>query len=319
MKFSRGRLSRDSSWSSDDSSKQDGLFSRISSRVSSECASLHNNESALHHSNSSMESIGGSNTKSLDPPVLVYHSCARSIVFRDSIRCASVQDSESALSTGSTGTEANFKSHRPKVSSSACIGESDSLENDSSVSQMEKSLSPRSVNAKNFQSAVVPLPPLELGLMEEFDALQSDDSQQISSNWTDAELEVVRRFEKQTAVVKTIKNTEWKQFLERFETTKTNAQGRSVHHRDVKTPDSHFNSFVTSTSLLPANAKKMRCYGSTSQYTVGVVFALPDTFASAEEEDKIAFETETWAWPAGYAAKVRAMEQSNRSRPCIDK
>lgn len=45
----------------------------------------------------------------------------------------------------------------------------------------------------------------------------------------------------------------------------------------------------------------MRCYGSVTQYPVGVVFGLPHT---TKDEDRMVQETETWAWPAGYAAKT---------------
>ena len=45
----------------------------------------------------------------------------------------------------------------------------------------------------------------------------------------------------------------------------------------------------------------MRCYGSVTQYPVGVVFGLPNT---TNDEDRMVQETETWAWPAGYAAKT---------------
>jgi hypothetical protein len=88
-------------------------------------------------------------------------------------------------------------------------------------------------------------------------------------------------------------------------------------------PPLPFNSFVTSTSLLPSRGKKMRCFGSTSEYAIGVVFALPtahhhhrqqlrqrdddDDDASSSmlsEEDDEAKRTLTWAWPSGYSAKT---------------
>lgn len=127
----------------------------------------------------------------------------------------------------------------------------------------------------------------------------------------------------QTAVVKTIKNSEWTQFLERFWDCQPAARGRSPRHQDrlvVAAADDgggasggpRFNSFATSTSLLPARARKMRCYGSATQYTVGVVFGLPTDFASAGEEDRAVEETETWAWHAGYAAKVSRFSVNER-------
>eukprot|EP00977_Amphora_coffeiformis_P014037 scaffold3835_cov136-Amphora_coffeaeformis.AAC.5 len=47
----------------------------------------------------------------------------------------------------------------------------------------------------------------------------------------------------------------------------------------------------------------MRCYGSLTAYSTGVVFALP-TFSDTEEETQRQQQTQTWTWPAGYAAKT---------------
>ena len=47
----------------------------------------------------------------------------------------------------------------------------------------------------------------------------------------------------------------------------------------------------------------MRCFGSTNEYTTGVVFALPESYGN-ETEDEAATRTRTWSWPAGYAAKT---------------
>ena len=46
-------------------------------------------------------------------------------------------------------------------------------------------------------------------------------------------------------------------------------------HDDIKSDDTKWNSFVTSTSLLPPFGQKMRAYGSSHQYTVGFLFQLP--------------------------------------------
>jgi hypothetical protein len=96
-------------------------------------------------------------------------------------------------------------------------------------------------------------------------------------------------------------------------------------------PTMYYNSFITSTSLLPSSGKKMRCFGSTSDYTVGAVFALPTTFTQPPQqqqhhdhhyhhndnnedtssnnnesvlEDEAARLTLTWSWPSGYSAKT---------------
>jgi len=292
MPFRKGRLSRNSSWSSDDSRGALGSLSRASSFAEEQT----------------------SGNKPLEPPVLVYHSCARSIVFRDSLRRASIERSDSALSTGSTLTENNFHSHattkQTTVTSSTGTTKTAVERKDSTADDNLPGMDlPAIVKATHFQPRIVPLPPLELGPKEEFQPLLRTEDAMERGSWTRAEHEVVERFRKQTAVVKTIKNTEWTQFLERFWNCQAATRGRSPRHQDAmmtdkEDPYTQFNSFVTSTSLLPDSGRKMRCFGSTTQYTVGVVFGLPTNWKSSAEEDRVVEETETWAWPAGYAAKV---------------
>jgi hypothetical protein len=48
----------------------------------------------------------------------------------------------------------------------------------------------------------------------------------------------------------------------------------------------------------------MRCFGSTNEYPVGVVFALPTSFPRDQSEDASAKRTRTWSWPSGYSAKT---------------
>ena len=48
----------------------------------------------------------------------------------------------------------------------------------------------------------------------------------------------------------------------------------------------------------------MRCFGSTNEYPVGVVFALPVAFPKDESQDAAAKRTNTWSWPSGYSAKT---------------
>lgn len=150
---------------------------------------------------------------------------------------------------------------------------------------------------------VEPLPTLELGPNDDFQPLLDQDL--ASTELTAAEAEVVQMLNDQKACVKTIKNTDWTAFLQRFRYSHPplHAKRKSIH--DDASPESshHFNSFVTSTTLLPSEGKKMRCYGSTSQYTAGVVFALPE-FDTPEAEAQAAKDTWTWSWPAGYSAKT---------------
>eukprot|EP00980_Cylindrotheca_fusiformis_P025597 scaffold14198_cov107-Cylindrotheca_fusiformis.AAC.2 len=171
------------------------------------------------------------------------------------------------------------------------------------------------VEIEGQQVHVKPLPQLELGPEQDFEPLSQENyvstTTSSTTDWTTAEREVYTMLKNQQACVKTIKNPEWPSFLERFQRPLC----RQHHHRY---PTQHedippckgeeeegfpFNSFVTSTSLLPEEGKKMRCYGSLHAYPVGVVFALP-TFSSPEQEEDVAQRTKTWSWPAGYAAKT---------------
>lgn len=152
---------------------------------------------------------------------------------------------------------------------------------------------------------VTPLPSLQLGPNDNFDPLLEQDLD--SETLTTAEAEVIEMLKNQKACVKTIKNTDWTAFLQRFlyAHPPLHAKRKSIHDDHKPSSDSmeHFNSFVTSTSLLPPNGLKMRCYGSTTQYTTGVVFALP-VFEDDEAEAEAAKATCTWSWPAGYSAKT---------------
>ncbi|KAL3914840.1 MAG: hypothetical protein SGILL_005927, partial [Bacillariaceae sp.] len=75
-------------------------------------------------------------------------------------------------------------------------------------------------------------------------------------------------------------------------------------HDDIEPHDKFpLNSFVTPTSLLPPQGKKMKAFGSANSYPCGVVFALPEP-SELETEEEAMQRTETWAWPAGYAAKT---------------
>jgi hypothetical protein len=166
-----------------------------------------------------------------------------------------------------------------------------------------------------YQPKIVPLAALELGPADQFEPLLNSypptegraaaATSSSSNEFTAAEREVCRMLQEQRCTVKTIKNTDWGPFLKRF----LHAQGSRGHapkqHDDIAPADGYtFNSFVTSTSMLPEGGKRMRCYGSANQYTTGVIFALPNHYADSEEEDNEQERTETWSWPAGYSAKT---------------
>ncbi|GAX27496.1 hypothetical protein FisN_23Hh036 [Fistulifera solaris] len=156
--------------------------------------------------------------------------------------------------------------------------------------------------------AIAPLPSLTYGYDDVFapllDEQQSSGNSYTLSKLSLSEQHVLHLFEKQQCVVKTIKNTEWTQFLQRFRTPQLSKHNFPTAHDDRAPHDSYlYNSFYSSTSLLPPSGKKMRCYGSPTQYTVGVVFELPSFQDTLLENDSIT-RTETWAWPAGYSAKT---------------
>lgn len=149
----------------------------------------------------------------------------------------------------------------------------------------------------NYQPEIKPLEQLGLGRKDEFAPLIQET---VEEDLTPAEMQVFRLLETQHACVKTIKNSEWTDFFNRFHSPVTlESPFRPPMHADIAPHgDYSFNSFVTSTSLLPSKGLKMRTYGSPKEYTIGAVFALPQT--NREDMRK----SQTWAWPAGYAAKT---------------
>ena len=255
----------------------------------------------------------------LPPPVLVFHESARSIVFRDHLRRAAEAEDKHLRAESSRDDvgaspsihrNAHTASEREKEISKELEADWNALSNlfgDAGGPAHTKDDSSRlSVEIQGFQPNIVPLPHLQLGSNDEFRPLLESDATHTFQQWTDAEKEVVRLLETQRAVVKTIKNSEWTSFLHRFQTPHQPRGHFPDDHTDI--PPSHpedfpFNSFVTSTTLLPAGGRKMRCYGNPSNYTTGVVFALPG-FTSVEEETAAVQDTRTWSWPSGYSAKT---------------
>ena len=170
-----------------------------------------------------------------------------------------------------------------------------------------------------FTPKIDPLPKLDLTQNDEFaPLLESDpDKAEVWAEMSEAEREVVEALRDGFAVVKTISNTEWTSFLNRFLNPVVNRRLAQSKHEDRPPPEDGedgtgsmekqvrpFNSFVSSTSLLPSNGKKMRCYGSTKQYVTGVVFELPRFHPNGESEDEVVKRTRTWGWQAGYSAKT---------------
>jgi hypothetical protein len=163
-----------------------------------------------------------------------------------------------------------------------------------------------------FRPRIEPLPAMDFGPNDEFAALQHSprgdlDESDFPSDWTVAERQVVTALKTERACCKTIKNSDWTAFLHRFcFAFEPKSRNSCSAHNDIAPdgPAHPFNSFVTSTTMLPECGEKMRCFGSCNMYTVGVVFELPTAFADGETEDEVVKRTQTWSWPAGYSAKT---------------
>ncbi|KAL9179411.1 hypothetical protein ACHAXT_008701 [Thalassiosira profunda] len=173
------------------------------------------------------------------------------------------------------------------------------------------------VAVAGFQPIIEPLEALELNSSSVFEPLLDAYPWKEGGEaleMTEAEKEVVELLKSERAVVKTVRNADWTAFLKKFTPSEEGGKGTHEHHpahRTHHTTESKkdeveypFNSFVTSTSLLPSCAKKMRCFGSTNEYAVGVVFAMPKAFPEDASEDDAAKRTRTWSWPSGYSAKT---------------
>ena len=174
-----------------------------------------------------------------------------------------------------------------------------------------------SIEIAGFQPTIEPLPKLSLEANDEFEPLlestfEKHQQQELQGGdgdhqflWSEAEKEVYQLMMDQRAVVKTIKNSDWTPFLNRFKSAHKPMSTKYPNVQDdIPAHDEFpFVSFCTPCSLLPPEGKKMRAYGANSTYTTGVVFALP-LFSSDEEETEACKATRTWSWPSGYAAKT---------------
>jgi hypothetical protein len=272
----------------------------------------------------------------LPPPVLVYHESARSIVFRDHVRRAcDVEDARGLDPVGGTRDgvrHASFISERPSSFDAKLRNKPRSMSEhyvhedrmlSSELSEMSNLFgapessrdsirSIHSVEIQGFMPEIEPLPQLQLGQKDEFEPLFESPESQQEQYWTDAEKEVYQLLQGQQAVVKTIKNNEWTSFLHRFKSPHADNGNFPANKKDIAPhgEDYPFNSFVTSTSLLPSGGKKMRSYGAPATYTTGVVFALPQ-FESEDVADETAAITGTWSWPSGYSAKTEVSFHRN--------
>jgi hypothetical protein len=309
-----------SSVSSDEGSHPKKSSSKIASSPRSRSS-----RSRHHHSQS---------TGDLPPPVLVYHESARCIVFRDHLRRASSTISSNDGDVFDTSPSDTSKAANESETKDNGDDDDDDIKDPGSehVDEYKNEWGHEIANVffpdhsdahaimhqldgevviAGYQPTIVPLPHLELGPNDEFTPLlESGKDNVIQDHWTLAEKEVFGMLKNQTAVVKTIKNSEWTTFLHRFQIPNNpRANGYPDEHDDIAPHGDDdggfpFNSFVTSTSLLPSCGRKMRCFGAPAVYTTGVVFALPQAQTSNETEEESVKRTHTWSWPSGYSAKT---------------
>ena len=185
-----------------------------------------------------------------------------------------------------------------------------------------------SAQIANFQPRIQRLEPLSLGPDDQFEHLLQQppspsnyDAEMAvlnNTNMSPAEQEVVRLLQSQNASVKTVRNGDWTAFLQRFRTAQPLNGKWATDRSDIGPHDGEefpFNSFITSTSLLPVSGEKMRCFGSHSQYTVGVVFALPSAYlhpetGQEETEEEACKRTRTWSWPAGCTFIISSLSRA---------
>ena len=237
------------------------------------------------------------------------------------IAAAYTSGDEAGHSSANSGGSSLSQSRRKKYLSKAKNG-LDGLKKKPPVPPPPPSSTPppssvSSVVIANFQPVIEPLDALELNAKHVFEPLNDADScpgGEDGHGLTTAEREVVELIKNEKAVVKTIRNQDWTSFLNKF---KPETEGKGEHlpapweqrkkddGSEIGCGSDHpFNSFVTSTSLLPSCGKKMRCFGSSNEYATGVVFALPSSFPNDASEDEAAKRTRTWSWPSGYSAKT---------------
>ena len=140
----------------------------------------------------------------------------------------------------------------------------------------------------NFQPVIEPLESLDLNSSNLFEPLLDADPLAGTLEMTDAEAEVVELLKNEQAAVKTIRNADWTSFLQKFKPSEEGGGGqREYHPAQIKQNNANakasgveypFNSFVTSTSLLPSCAKKMRKFCLIWAYIYHIVNKLSPTF-----------------------------------------
>lgn len=232
---------------------------------------------------------GSGKPKDLPPPVLVYHESARSIVFRDQLRRS---ERPSMLSDSSISfSNASVEFTAPSLDNNSIQGNMRPSEISHSPERQPSSLKDLATEVVNpvhsvlpseggslttqiagYQPNIVKLESMELSkndqfqpLLDSYDSRDATNDDDAPADWTTAEVEVVSMLREQRACVKTIQNTEWTSFLKHFLQAEP-PRRRWIRDQDDKPPtknddeggiDYPFNSFVTSTSILPEYGLKV--------------------------------------------------------------
>jgi len=251
----------------------------------------------------------GYHNQKIDPPTLVYHDSAHSIVFRDHLRRQSSYSQQPldrkhgrSLSIGSSHSGRNLDEtekgdETPSDTGSVSSGGTGTWTDNNGAIQLRSNdhgSSPIIIITANVAPHIEPLEPLPLTATDEFQPVLSSNAQEESKSHllSSAERNVVTRLQKEQCVVKTIRNQDWSEFLQRF---------KKVNSDSILSMDNlPYNTFKTSTSLLPSGGFKMRCYGSSREYSHGVIFALPESNQTISDTDR----SDPWCWPSGYSAKT---------------
>ncbi len=217
-----------------------------------------------HHA--AAKAAGSSEDKFVDKPTLIYHESARSIVFRDQVRRASMDhhaqhQHQRTTSSSSTHSLSNFFQPSTFSERSADGAASDVVAvldtTAAGTNTEDDDAKETAIQIHGFTPIIQPLPTLEYSADDTFTPLiessNGEEDDEAHKEWTVAEREVVNMLKHQRAVVKTVKNGDWTALLNRFRSPKppSHYSKKPREQDDIGPHEGYpFNSFVTSTSML---------------------------------------------------------------------
>ena len=102
------------------------------------------------------------------------------------------------------------------------------------------------------------------------------------------------------AIQETVRYSDLSDFLSRFKKSSSSSLEENVGSQEPQ-KNLKISVFRTSVSLLPPHGRKMRAYGSMTEFSSGFIFELP---ATSKQEDQDVIQSSTWVWPSGYSAKT---------------